>query len=81
MRCHHEGYGCPGMPFPMEGVIAMEMARIDAYSNLFVYNRVWQWVPYTARLLENKQKWFPQMQKFDKNGVLYFTELEVGSGV
>lgn len=26
----YEGYGCPGMPFLMEGVIAMEMARIDA---------------------------------------------------
>ncbi len=26
----YEGYGCKGMPFLMEGVIAMEMARVDA---------------------------------------------------
>ena len=26
----YEGYGCPHLPFLMEGVLAMEMARVDA---------------------------------------------------
>ena len=26
----YEGYGCPNLPFLMEGVIAMEIARVDA---------------------------------------------------
>src|SRR5690606_8740803 len=26
----YDGYGCPNLPFLMEGIIAMEMARVDS---------------------------------------------------
>ena len=28
----YEGYGCPHLPFLMEGILAMEMARVDRKS-------------------------------------------------
>jgi len=31
----YEGYGCPHLPFLMEGVLAMEMARVDASISTF----------------------------------------------
>ena len=77
----YEGYGCPGMPFLMEGVIAMEMARIDASIATF-----WSTVGlamgsiYICGSEEQKLKWLPQMQKFDKIGAFGLTEPEVGSG-
>lgn len=78
----YEGYGCPGMPFLMEGVIAMEMARIDASIATFfgVQSGLAMGSIYICGSEEQKQKWLPQMQKFDKIGAFGLTEPEVGSG-
>ncbi|WP_372483009.1 acyl-CoA dehydrogenase family protein [Elizabethkingia anophelis] len=78
----YEDYGCPGMPFLMEGVIAMEMARIDASIATFfgVQSGLAMGSIYICGSEEQKQKWLPQMQKFDKIGAFGLTEPEVGSG-
>jgi glutaryl-CoA dehydrogenase len=53
----YEGYGCPGMPFLMEGVIAMEMARIDASIATFLEcSPVWQWVPFISAVQKSKNR-------------------------
>jgi len=78
----YEGYGCPNLPFLMEGVLAMEMARIDASIATFfgVQSGLAMGSIYMCGSEEQKQKWLPQMQKFDKIGAFGLTEPEVGSG-
>ena len=78
----YEGYGCPGLPFLMEGVLAMEMARVDASIATFfgVQSGLSMGSIYICGSEAQKQKWLPQMQKFEKIGAFGLTEPEVGSG-
>ncbi|MBO6211407.1 glutaryl-CoA dehydrogenase [Algoriella xinjiangensis] len=78
----YDGYGCPNLPFMMEGVLAMEMARVDASIATFfgVQSGLSMGSIYMCGSEEQKQKWLPQMQKFDKIGAFGLTEPEVGSG-
>lgn len=78
----YDGYGCPNLPFIMEGVLAMEMARIDASIATFfgVQSGLSMGSIYMCGSEEQKAKWLPQMQKFDKIGAFGLTEPEVGSG-
>lgn len=78
----YEGYGCPNLPFLMEGILAMEMARIDASIATFfgVQSGLAMGSIYMCGSEEQKQKWLPPMQKFEKIGAFGLTEPEVGSG-
>ena len=78
----YDGYGCPNLPFIMEGILAMEMARIDASIATFfgVQSGLSMGSIYMCGSEEQKTKWLPQMQKFDKIGAFGLTEPEVGSG-
>ena len=78
----YDGYGCPNLPFLMEGVLAMEMARIDASIATFfgVQSGLSMGSIYMCGSEEQKQKWLPQMQKLEKIGAFGLTEPEVGSG-
>ncbi len=78
----YAGYGCPNLPFIMEGLLAMEMARIDASIATFfgVQSGLSMGSIYMCGSEEQKAKWLPQMQKFDKIGAFGLTEPEVGSG-
>lgn len=78
----YEGYGCPNLPFLMEGVVAMEMARVDASIATFfgVQSGLSMGSIYMCGSEEQKQKWLPQMQKLEKIGAFALTEPEVGSG-
>ena len=78
----YEGYGCSNLPFLMEGVLAMEMARIDASIATFfgVQSGLSMGSIYLCGSEEQKQKWLPLMQKFEKIGAFGLTEPEVGSG-
>lgn len=78
----YDGYGCPNLPFIMEGVLAMEMARIDASIATFfgVQSGLSMGSIYMCGSEKQKAKWLPQMQKFDKIGAFGLTEPEVGSG-
>lgn len=78
----YEGYGCPGLPFLMEGVLAMEMARIDSSIATFfgVQSGLTMGSIYLCGSEEQKQEWLPAMNKFEKIGAFGLTEPEVGSG-
>lgn len=78
----YEGYGCPNLPFLMEGVLAMEMARIDASIATFfgVQSGLTMGSVYMCGSDEQKQEWLPAMNRFEKIGAFGLTEPEVGSG-
>lgn len=79
----YEGYGCPNLPFVMEGVIAAELARIDASIATFfgVQSGLAMGSIYLLGSEEQKQKWLPRMQQFDAIGAFGLTEPDVGSAV
>jgi len=78
----YEGYGCPGASFLLEGLAAMEMARVDgsfatwhgAHSGLAMGSI------YLAGSEEQKEHWLPRMARFEKIGAFGLTEPDVGSG-
>lgn len=78
----YEGYGCPNLPFLMEGVLAMEMARVDSSIATFfgVQSGLTMGSIYLCGSEEQKQEWLPAMNKFEKIGAFGLTEPEVGSG-
>lgn len=78
----YDGYGCPNKSFLMEGVLAMEMARIDASIATFfgVQSGLAMGSIYLCGSEEQKQEWLPQMNKMEKIGAFGLTEPEVGSG-
>lgn len=78
----YEGYGCPNLPFLMEGVLAMEMARVDSSIATFfgVQSGLSMGSIYMCGSEEQKQKWLPPMQRLEKIGAFGLTEPEVGSG-
>lgn len=78
----YKGYGCPGLSFVMEGVIAMEMARVDASIATFfgVQSGLAMGSIYLCGSEEQKAKWLPPMQRLEVIGAFGLTEPEVGSG-
>lgn len=79
----YNGYGCPGLPFLMEGVLAMEMARVDASIATFfgVQSGLAMGSIYLLGSEAQKQEWLPGMQQLKTIGAFGLTEPEVGSGV
>lgn len=78
----YQGYGCPGKSFLMEGIIAMEMARIDASIATFfgVQSGLSMGSIYMCGSEEQKQEWLPGMHELKIIGAFGLTEPEVGSG-
>ncbi|MBN8787170.1 MAG: acyl-CoA dehydrogenase family protein [Terrimonas sp.] len=78
----YKGYGCPGKSFLMEGIIAMEMGRIDASIATFfgVQSGLAMGSIYLCGSEEQKQEWLPAMHELKKIGAFGLTEPEVGSG-
>lgn len=79
----YKGYGCPGQSFLMEGILAMELARVDVSISTFfgVHSGLAMGSIYLCGSEEQKQEWLPKMQKFEKIGAFGLTEPDVGSGV
>ncbi|MBE7174905.1 MAG: acyl-CoA dehydrogenase family protein [Mucilaginibacter polytrichastri] len=79
----YEGYGCANRSFLMEGIIGMEMARVDASIATFfgVQNGLVMGSIYLCGSEEQKQEWMPALQQLKKIGAFGLTEPEVGSGV
>jgi glutaryl-CoA dehydrogenase len=77
-----QGYGCRGGSALLFGLAAMEMARVDASIATFfgVHNGLAMGSIYAAGSEEQKQKWLPQMARFEKIGCFGLTEPLVGSG-
>jgi len=77
----YKGYGCPGKSNLMEGILAMEMARIDTSISTFfgVQSGLAMGSIYLCGSEEQKQFWLPEMQRFKLIGAFGLTEPEVGS--
>ncbi len=79
----YKGYGCPAQSFLMEGILAMEMARVDVSMSTFfgVQSGLAMGSIYLLGSEAQKQEWLPQMQQLKKIGAFGLTEPEVGSAV
>lgn len=78
----YKGYGCLGTSSVLEGILAMEMARIDtSFSTFFgVQSGLAMGSIYLCGSEEQKQKYLPEMRDFKLLGAFGLTEPEVGSG-
>lgn len=78
----YKGYGCPDRSFLMEGIVAMEMARVDTSLSTFfgVQSGLAMGSIYLLGSEEQKQEWLPGMQQLKIMGAFGLTEPEVGSG-
>src|SRR5213594_620814 len=77
-----EGYGCAGGSQKLFGVVAMELARVDAsFATFFgVHDGLAMGSIYLGGSEEQKQKWLPPMARLEKIGCFGLTEPLVGSG-
>jgi glutaryl-CoA dehydrogenase len=78
----YDGYGCPGASFLLDGLAAMETARIDPSFATFhgAHSGLAMGSIYLAGSEEQKERWLPPMARFEKIGAFGLTEPEVGSG-
>src|SRR5499427_9929224 len=78
----YEGYGCPGGGPLVDGMIAMELARVDPSISTFfgVHGGLAMGSIYLCGSEEQKQRWLPSMHRMEKIGAFGLTEPEVGSG-
>jgi glutaryl-CoA dehydrogenase len=76
------GYGCPGKSFLLDGLVAMETARIDCSFATWhgVHSGLAMGSIYLAGSEEQKKHWLPRMARFETIGAFGLTEPEVGSG-
>jgi glutaryl-CoA dehydrogenase len=77
------GFGCPGYSRVLEGIIAMEMARVDTSISTFfgVQSGLAMGSIYHCGSEEQKNKYLPLMNEFKILGAFGLTEPDVGSGV
>jgi glutaryl-CoA dehydrogenase len=78
----YEGYGCPGGGYLLDGLIAMEIARVDSSMATFlgVHGGLAMGSIYLCGSAEQKQRWLPAMARMEKIGAFGLTEPDVGSG-
>ncbi|EDM33915.1 Acyl-CoA dehydrogenase [Pedobacter sp. BAL39] len=78
----YKGYGCPNKSNLMEGILAMELARVDTSMSTFfgVQSGLAMGSIYLLGSEAQKQQWLPGMQKMTTIGAFGLTEPEVGSG-
>ena len=79
----YQGYGCPGLSHTVEGIIAMEIARVDTSICTFfgVQSGLAMGSIYLLGSEAQKQEWLPAMQQMKIIGAFGLTEPEVGSAV
>ncbi len=78
----YTGYGCAGKSTTLDGLIALEMARVDASIATFfgVHSGLAMGSIYLCGGEEQKRQWLPPMQRMEKIGAFGLTEPDVGSG-
>jgi glutaryl-CoA dehydrogenase len=78
----YTGYGCPYRGAVLEGLVTMELARIDCSIATFmgVHGGLAMGSIYVCGSEEQKQRWLPDMARLDLIGAFGLTEPEVGSG-
>ena len=78
----YHGYGCPGKSSLLDGLMMMELARVDCSIATFmgVHSGLAMGSIYLCGSEEQKQQWLPPMTRLEKIGAFGLTEPEVGSG-
>jgi glutaryl-CoA dehydrogenase len=78
----YQGYGCAGGGNLLDGMVAMELARVDSSIATFfgVHSGLAMGSIYLCGSEEQKQRWLPAMARLEKVGAFGLTEPEVGSG-
>ncbi|MBQ0117692.1 MAG: acyl-CoA dehydrogenase family protein [Flavobacterium sp.] len=78
----YKGYGSREMSHIMDGILASELARVDASVATFfgVHSGLAMGSIYLCGSEQQKQQWLPQMQSMKLIGAFGLTEPEVGSG-
>ncbi len=78
----YTGYGCAGGGNLLDGMVAMELARVDSSIATFfgVHSGLAMGSVYLCGSDEQKQRWLPAMARMEKIGAFGLTEPEVGSG-
>jgi glutaryl-CoA dehydrogenase len=78
----YPGFGCPGGGSLLDGMIAMELARVDSSIATFmgVHGGLAMGSVYLCGSEEQKQRWLPSMARMEKIGAFALTEPDVGSG-
>ncbi|MFY9933433.1 MAG: acyl-CoA dehydrogenase family protein [Streptosporangiaceae bacterium] len=79
----YTGYDCPGGGNLLDGMMAMELARVDPSIGTFfgVHSGLAMGSIYLCGSEEQKQRWLPEMARMEKIGAFGLTEPDVGSGV
>ncbi len=79
----YSGYGCPGGSSLLNGMVAMELARVDPSIGTYfgVHGGLAMGSIYLCGSDEQKQRWLPEMARMEKIGAFGLTEPDVGSGV
>jgi len=77
----YQGYGAAGGSWLLNGLISMELARVDASVATFwgVHTGLSAGSIYLCGDEQQKQRWLPSMMRFDKIGSFGLTEPLVGS--
>ena len=78
----YSGFGCLGKSPLVDGLMMMELARIDCSIATFhgVHSGLAMGSIYLCGSDEQKQRWLPAMQRAEKIGAFGLTEPDVGSG-
>ncbi|HEY6787705.1 MAG TPA: acyl-CoA dehydrogenase family protein, partial [Trebonia sp.] len=78
-----KGYECPGGSSLLDGMIALELARVDCSIATFmgVHGGLAMGSIYLCGSDDQKQRWLPAMARMEQIGAFALTEPEVGSGV
>jgi glutaryl-CoA dehydrogenase len=82
MGLPYQGYGCPGKSTVLDGMMMMELARVDSSVATFrgVHSGLAMGSIYLCGSEEQKQRWLPPMARMEMIGSFGLTEPEVGSG-
>jgi glutaryl-CoA dehydrogenase len=77
----YEGYGAAGGSWLLNGIVGMELARVDSSIATFwgVHTGLSAGSIYLCGSEEQKQRWLPSMMRFEKIGSFGLTEPLVGS--
>jgi glutaryl-CoA dehydrogenase len=77
-----QGYGCPGGGSLLDGMIALELGRVDPSIATFmgVHGGLAMGSIYLCGSDEQKERWLPAMARMEKIGAFGLTEPDVGSG-
>jgi len=82
MGLPYQGYGCPGKSMVLDGMLMMELARVDSSFATFrgVHSGLAMGSIYLCGSEEQKQRWLPSMARLETIGSFGLTEPLVGSG-